>query len=686
MDGAVVNDGQVGLDRIAWVDFLPDNWSEFIPAHYKVEVIKQSPEEAVVRIERDWNGLTIEGFITLKDGEDVVHLRTVFTNTSDQEVKDIFSGYCLWSEGGYFLPLVGTDPDDDTVGMVPATGAMADWAANYDRDWVTALHAPYLDSINYHGMDLHKKTALKPGESFEFLGWLQILDRGDLAKVAALEMERKAITPATIAGEVKTTAGEIVDEPTVIVKKNGQFYLWTTGAGGKYRLSLPEGEYEVFATGLGFSPGAPVQVKAVAGQTAALNFSDVGLPGTLRLTVADQASGAPLDARIVIVEGYVPEVKFLGQKVHFTSLDMEKRGQAEISLAKGAYKLEVQNGANFLSPPVGIELDLESGAALERRAEVEFKYSPEKSGWYTVDMHHHSDILDGAMSPQIVSLWQSARGLDVSVVSDHDSAANQAAVGEESTRRGMAFIPAIEISPSWAHFNILGQPEGAEMTVDVGSATIQQIMEDARKLGARIFALNHPFDTYGYFQSRDTNKIPGGYVDGFDLVELNSYYIEAHTEQILKEMYTFWGNSERIYFSAGTDYHTITDPYPDIRMAVYQEGDLDTTKIMDSILAGHAYVTLGPLVYPQTTLFGGEAKAGPEPQEIKFRIESIQPLKSASLIYNGQELDKKEWPDGFQEGEVVFSVKLPDPGWYHLILKADEDKALLWTNPVWIVK
>jgi hypothetical protein len=686
MDGTVIRNGQIDLDRIAWVDFLPDNWSEFIPKNYKVEVTKDSPEEAEVKIVRDWNGLTIEGFITVKDGEDLVYLKTVFTNTTDKEVKDIFSGYCLWSEGGYFLPLVGIDPNDETVGMVPATGAMADWVVNYDQTWTTALHAPYVDSINYHGMDLHKKLALKPGEKFEFQSWLQILDRGDLAEVIALEMKRKGITPAVISGEVKTIAGAPVNEPTVIFKKDEKFYFWTTGEAGRYQASLPEGNYEVYATGMNFSPGSQAAVKVGPGETTNFNFADVGLPGTLKLTVTDQVSGGPLDAKIVIAEGYIPEVQYLGQKVYFTDLDLEKRGQAEISLAKGEYKLEVENGANFLSQPVQVEVKLDQGEVLEKKAEVLRKFNPSQKNWYTVDLHHHSNILDGNLPPKYVSLWQSARGLDISVVSDHDSAANQAEVGQESVKRGMAFIPSIEISPSWAHFNIFGQPEGVEMTVNVGTATIQEIMADARKIGAKIFALNHPFDTYGYFQSRDTNKIPGGYVEGFDLVEQNAYYIEAHTDQVLKEMYAFWDKGQKIYFSAGTDYHTAIDPYPDTRLAVYQEGSLDTKKILEAILAGQAYVTMGPFIYPETTIFGSEVKVTSEKATIKFMVESIKPIKSVSFIYNGQEIDNQTFSEGLQEGELTYNLKLADPGWYHLILKGDEDKPLLWTNPVWVVK
>ncbi|MDR1309973.1 MAG: CehA/McbA family metallohydrolase [Deltaproteobacteria bacterium] len=686
MDGAPVRDGKIDPDRLAWVDFLPDNWSEFIPKETTVEIVSQTPQEVVVKTVRDWNGLLIEGNITVRDGDDVVLLKTTFTNATDKEVSGIASGFCMWPLGGYFLPMVGTG--DGATGLVPPTDAFADWVANYDETWLTALHAPYVDVINYEGKDLHKRMTLKPGESFEFQGFLQILDGGDLAPVVALEMTREGTAPATVAGLVKTAAGEAVDKPVVVVKKDSKLYFWATGEKGRYTIQLPEGDYELYAIAAGFGPSSSVKVKAVAGEKVAADFSDVSPSSVLKVQVTDQATKAPMDAQLAIVKGYTPEVMYLGRKIFFTDLDLAKRGQAEIELAQGDYVLEARNGAGFLSEPSSLAVSLASGVTTERTIGVVRRFSPADKGWLTIDLHQHSNILDGNTSPELVSLWHSARGLDVSVVSDHDSVASQAVVAEQSGLRGMGFIPGIEISPSWAHFNILGQPIGAELTVNPGVATMGEILADSRKIGAKIFQVNHPFETYGYWNSRDAGKIPGGYVDvskanGFDLVELNSYYIYEHTERILKEMYEFWDQGRRIYLGTGSDFHDpLADAWSEIRMAVHSPGELDIDAFIKAILDGNTYVTMGPFVYPDGFEFGAVAKAT---GEVRLKLESVKQVKKATLISNGQAASVLEWPEGLHEGDMVFPVDL-EPGWFHLILTGDDELDLLWTNPVWVEK
>jgi predicted metal-dependent phosphoesterase TrpH len=616
-----------------------------------------------------------------------VRLTTKFTNATGEEVKDIFSGYCLWTLGGYFLPLVGMEFPKDAVGMVPVNGAMADWAVNYDETWVTALHAPYLDSTNYEGRDLHKKMALKPGESFEFESYLQILDRGDLVGVVDLEMKLKGLEPAVIAGEVKTVAGETVETPVVMVKRDGKIYMWAQGAGGRYELRLPEGDYQLLASGQGYGTSQVAQVKAVAGQPSELNFSDVERPGALNLVVTDKASGEPLDAQLVVAEGYTPEVEYLGRKVYFTDLAMDKRGQAVINLAKGGYKLEVKHGADFLAPATVLDLEVAPGEELSLKAEIDVKFDPKADGWYSADFHEHSDILDGNTSPALVSLWQSARGLDISVLTDHDSAANHAALAQNSESRGMPFLPGIELSPSWAHFNIYGQPLGLDLPINVNTATMREIYDAARKMGALIFQVNHPYETYGYYASRDKGKIPGGYIEGYDLVELNSYYIEAHTAQILKDVYALWDAGKKVYLNSGNDYHDAQrDRWVEIREMVKIDGPYTQEKLISSLLGGSHYSTLGPFVYPQDFMFGSEVKVSAEPKELTLKVQSVNPVLEAVLIYNGAELERIKYPDGLTEGEIAFKPAFDKPGWFQLILIGPEEKQVLWTNPAWVVE
>lgn len=679
MDGGVIlPDGKIDINRLAWVDFLPDNWSEWVPSYYKVEVAKDTPQEAVVTAERDWQGLLVENAYTVRDGDDKVHLKTKFTNTTGQEVKDIYSGFCLWNSGGYPLPLVGT-AEPASTGMVPAEGAMADWFVNYDETWGVALHAPYVTHINYQGKDMHRQVNLKPGESLEFEGWLQMLPDGGLSPVLDWEMARKKITPGVITGAVSTTAGEKVAEPVVVVKKNGQTYVWTKGKNAAYELRLPEGEYELYATGKNYGPGQTVKVAVKAGKKQTLNFADVEIPATVNVSVTAKADGRPLDAILRIESGYTPEVRYLGQKVFFT--DLEKIGQAELPLAAGQYEISVNYGAGFLASPAKLSLNLKPSEKTARQVALETTYRPSAKAWYSADMHHHSDILDGNTPPETVALSQTARGLDLILLSDHDSAANHARAAKVAASRQKPFIPAIEISPSWSHFNALGLPLGQELA-NPNNLTVQEIFADARKNGAQLIMVNHPFNNFGYYKAVAENRAPGGYYDAYDLVEINSYYLKKHSPLVMERMYEKWNKGLKVYIASGTDSHDLwAETHPGVRTVARVEGELTGDKFLASLKAGHSYVSVGPIVYPEK-MFGEEAKvkAG---QTISFTVESATPFTKARFMHNGQEVQSQEFDPPASKAELKFKAPAKPDGWVNLEIEGP-DYGLLWTNPVWL--
>ena len=46
------------------------------------------------------------------------------------------------------------------------------------------------------------------------------------------------------------------------------------------------------------------------------------------------------------------------------------------------------------------------------------------TGWYSADLHHHSDVLDGNTEAEYVMRSELAAGLDIAFLSDHDSVVN----------------------------------------------------------------------------------------------------------------------------------------------------------------------------------------------------------------------------------------------------------------------
>ncbi|MBI3284519.1 MAG: PHP domain-containing protein [Burkholderiales bacterium] len=67
-----------------------------------------------------------------------------------------------------------------------------------------------------------------------------------------------------------------------------------------------------------------------------------------------------------------------------------------------------------------------------------------------VDLHCHSIISDGVLSPAEVALRAKANGVDVWALTDHDEIRGIAAAREAATDLGMRYITGVEISVTWA--------------------------------------------------------------------------------------------------------------------------------------------------------------------------------------------------------------------------------------------
>ena len=67
-----------------------------------------------------------------------------------------------------------------------------------------------------------------------------------------------------------------------------------------------------------------------------------------------------------------------------------------------------------------------------------------------VDLHCHSNVSDGVMTPQAVAAYARQAGVDVWALTDHDEVGGIAAARVAAEEQGMRFITGVEISITWA--------------------------------------------------------------------------------------------------------------------------------------------------------------------------------------------------------------------------------------------
>src|SRR5665213_1004394 len=495
IDVAPVTDGKIGRDHVVFADFIPNNWSAWPNTYQHLDILERGPQRAVVRAVRDWGKVTITTVYTLAANSDSIEIHTTMKNGGDVALSGLLSGMTLWPKGGFLFKVPGM------AGVVQGKmdGALANRVVVYDENWSVALHAPYADHISEGSMDMYRLHSLAPGESQTFDASLQVGSSGDLKPIVAAEITSKHLASGIVHGVVTGHDGKVIEQPVVVVLERGQPYAWALGRHGEYELSLPIGDYTLYATAKQYSQSVSVPVQVRTGADVVRDFHDLENPGSVQFTVTDARNGKPLDARISIAEGQKPLVEFLGRITFFTELD--RKGRINVPIAPGRYVFSVSSGGGFLALKQQVKVSIEAGQAQTVKVAVKRLFDPPARRWYSADLHHHADQAEGVTPPAYLARSQLAAGLDLLFVSDHDSTVNHEALQRIADRRGMAFIPGVEFSASWGHFNAYPLKLGQKLAIDTGTATVQEIFKDGRRLGAIVLQVNHPFIPYGYFAS-----------------------------------------------------------------------------------------------------------------------------------------------------------------------------------------
>ena len=675
LDISPVVNGEPHVDLVNIFDFLPDNWCSWPNTYHRVQAVESGPDKGVVRVERDWGEVHLVTEYTLAREDDCIRVSTSMTNAGTQALEDIQPGYTLYMKGGYML----TPPGLKGIKEGSALGALTWSFIGYDHTWCIALHAPYVESIDHFGQDMFGRLSLAPGETKSVQAWIQVCSHSDISRILNFELAQRKAAWGTLQGRVLDQDENKVQEPYVVVERDGQPLTWAQGLDGEYSLELPPGDYQVQATAMHYSQSQACTISIHKDQATSQDFAGLQSPARLSFYVADQLDQSPVDARIDIVQGPAPVIGFLGESRSFTEL--EAKGRAELIVPPGEYVFSVSHGGGFLGLPREVPVQLQAGEARHLDVSLELLARPWQLNWFGADMHHHGDILDGVTSPEFVLRSQLACGLNVVLLSDHDATEGNQIMADLAEKRGIPFIPAMEISPAWGHFNIYPVSSDVQLGLDPGASTAQEIFSHARDLGAEVVVVNHPYSTYGYFRSLDLGVAPGGYDHNFDLLEINYQY---PVDQTLHKAWEFWNRGEPVYLTAGTDTHSVwQDTSGAVRMYVHIPDSSGPESVIAALKAGHSFATFGPLIFPEIP-FGRELQvsAGQE-LDLSYELTAVYGIHSVQLIHNAKVADSLELDPTKTSRQVRFAVRPEHDGWYALVV-ADARGNRAFTNPLWV--
>lgn len=676
IDVAPVVNGKVGRDCVVFADFIPNNWSAWPNTYQHIDVLERGPHRAVLRTVRDWGKVQVTTLYTLDSNSDAIKIRTTMSN-GGAALTGLLSGLTLWPKGGYLFGVPGLDG----TALRAADGALADRVVAYDENWTVALHAPYADHVADGSKDMYRLQDLAAGESRDFDAWLQVGQSGDLKPIVAAEIARKHLASGTVRGTVTGQDGAAAKGAVIVIEKQGKPYAWVLGRQGEYDVTLPSGDYVFYATAKNYSQSERIAVQVAANSRVSHDFHDLQIPARIEWSVTDARTGTPLDARISIAEGQIPLVGFLGRKTFFTEL--ERRGRADVAIAPGNYVFSVSAGGGFLSERQQVKLAVGPGGVQKTSVAITALFNPSARHWYSADLHHHADQAEAVTPPADLARSQLAAGLDVLFVSDHDSIVNHAALQTIAERRGVAFIPGIELSASWGHFNAYPLTIGRGLMIDTGTASVDAIFAEGRRLGAAVVQVNHPFIPYGYFASINDGVAPGGFNPTFDLMEINAEQ-SADDDKVLQALWNFWNAGHRYYLTAGTDTHDVWRAESgSVRAYVHIDDALTANSFAQALKEGHGYVTYGPLVFP-SVMFGDVLKVKPgAPFVLGFDLESVAGVVKVDLIGGGGRLATRSFRAPPRQTHVDFPLSTQRATWYSLVVE-DGQGHQAYTNPIWV--
>lgn len=736
LDIAVVDkSGTVGIDLINDIEFLNNMWSasgsyegkDLLHPDREHITYRKDGENVIVQADTQYYSeghdkpLDVAIEYTIKPDSNYIPVKTTVTNPGADDYKNMYSGYSISTLADSMYGPFGYYPDKKITGIRVGNDSrlneeLGNYIVSYGKNYAISVQQDGADA--YKGSsgykDLYTLRDIKAKESYVYTGEILINNNGSTTPILERYLQKnQAAEVIHIKGQVVDRVGKPVAGAYVIVSKDGAYVrtpksdeslnedvvirnmqplVWhVTNENGEYDFSLPKGMYNIHAEAEGMTPSAAVNVN----NNSLGNLNLVLNEGAyLNIQPVDE-QGRSIPARITFPEATMG-VKTIGSTVYFTNPE-NNIAEFTFQAVEGNTVIEFDYGKDYFARTTRIEVPLKSGEPYSTQVVIPTLIDINSKNWYSVDNHQHSNIGDGATSPQALFNAQVAAKLDLHVISDHDSINNNAEMYAITNKAGHKFLSSLEVSPGWGHWGILNVPyKGLKETPIAPTSTPKEINELAHKMGATV-VLNHPYTDYGFYLNRA--GVIGGQEDGaddYDLVELqktiNLYGNNNEKnwdKRTLDEVMTkFWNKGEKKYLSAGSDQHDVTSAlYPGIiRMIAYVPGEFNHESYLAALKEGHAYMSMGPIIFPDVdNVFGNTVVANKDGKiHLGFDLQSVNGLALVNVIKNGEIVKTMQFDASpVSQYRLDFEDIIENNGWYNLVVMDANDNYAV-TNPIWV--
>lgn len=680
LDAAFVGQSREGDDLLLFFDLIPDNWQPWNNSFQDISVLEQGGQRATVKVVRNFGQIIVNTTYTLEAGATAVQISTTLTNNGELSTNEMATGYNLSASGAMVFS--------------PDTLQWSNWVASCSLEHCVSLVFPDANGFEGGGTwrDMFRTVSLAAGESTRFDATLILTRNADTTPALSTLAASQGAELGTIRVQVPEARPELA---TLLISKDNTTLSFQRFTSTLFEVTLPLGTYDFQAVGpCGRTPIVTAELSR--SEFRLLQLPDFPACAVLDGQVLDGRTQTPLDARITL-----PELKcepwYICSPVRFT--DPDRKGTFHLELPAGRHLLQFDHGAPFFSGVQSATVTLgDRPEKLEMKLASTLTVDPGRSSWYGLDMHHHALVFDGMTAPRDLVASTLAAGLQAILLSDHDSTAWHVPVREAAMKRGLAFLPSVELSPHWGHFNVFPLKEGAPLPETLRYFSIDEAALQAfSDMGGLLVQMNHPFEGgSGYLSGKGhASGIPGW----TDLLELNGKGLfDQEDEQTFQLFLSRLADPELtkppVFLVGGTDTHDVLrptffagGPVPveasgtgRFRTFAFVPGGLTAPKLVAAIAAGQSYFSSGPLMLPDVPPGNLCTDGNEDGVKLKIVLKSRVGLQTVRLYRNG--LPDKDLPLKKTPAEATYTLFFgPAEGRNWVLELTDTDGNRAISNP-----
>ncbi|MDP7061314.1 MAG: CehA/McbA family metallohydrolase [Planctomycetota bacterium] len=438
----------------------------------------------------------------------------------------------------------------------------------------------------------------------------------------------------------------------------------------------------------------------------------------LRVKVIDEETGAPLPARITVVDetGQLAPMFFADR--HHTPVRTgfaytDAAGEALLQLGAGKHTVYASRGPewSYAEAPLDHVYQQESAVLLSLRHEVN------TNGWVSADTHIHTLTFSGhgdsSLEERILTL--AGEGLDVAISTDHNHHTDYRPAQKEAGLLGSYLsIVGNEVTTDIGHFNAFPYSAGGPLP-DAKIIDWFALDKDMRDKGAEVVILNHPrwpdFER-GPFGVSKLDARTGYFEDGLrlpvDAIEVfNSTDPGTDWDQIVADWFGLLNAGSMVRGVGSSDSHTVGDPVGQGRTWLRSSTDIpsqiDTEELYRHFRNGVSSMAIGLFGWANVQGQASGSLVAPTEGELKVQFHiagaSWAQVETAKVYMNGvvvaqmetpprpdgEPLDTNLWftiPAPQHDAWLVCGIRGPNPegAWRYTLMPG----LVLMTNPVWI--